>query len=81
MITLYSRTGCHLCEDAREILEEACGRLRAKGSTVELEETDIDADIRLRRLYSDDVPVVVINGREAFRYFVHADKLWKILNL
>ncbi len=79
-ITLYSRAGCHLCEDAREILEEACARLSRMGSSVVLEETDIDGDMRLRTLYTHDVPVVMIDGREAFRHFVHADKLWKILN-
>lgn len=79
-ITLYSRAGCHLCEDAREILEEGAERARRAGREVEVEEVDIDASPALRLRYAFDVPVVAIDGQEAFRHFVSADELWKRLN-
>jgi glutaredoxin len=56
--TLYTRAGCCLCNEAKRILQ-------AHGLAIE--EIDIDADPRLRALYNEHVPVVVIDGRERFR--------------
>jgi len=73
-VTLYTRAGCCLCDDAKHVLEAA--RTRAG---FEFEEIDIDADANLRRLYNDEVPVVAINGRKAFKYKVtEADLLKKL---
>ncbi len=55
---LYTRQGCHLCEDARAVLER-------HGFTVE--EQDIDAQPELCERYNLCVPVVVIDGKERFR--------------
>lgn len=55
---LYSRQGCHLCEEAAEVLAR-CG--------VSFEKVDIDAEADLARRYGECVPVVVIDGRERFR--------------
>jgi glutaredoxin len=55
---LYTRHGCHLCDDAKAILEN-------HGLTVE--SVDIDADPRLVERYGECVPVVVVNGQERFR--------------
>ncbi|MCL6507529.1 MAG: glutaredoxin family protein [Bryobacteraceae bacterium] len=63
VVTLYTRHGCGLCEKARHVLERA--RQRA---SFRLEVVDIDRDEHLRRRYGDDVPVIAINGREAFRH-------------
>ena len=73
-VTLYTRAGCCLCDDAKLVL--AAARTRAG---FEFEEIDIDADANLRRLYNDEVPVVAINGRKAFKYKVtEADLLKKL---
>ncbi len=55
---LYTRQGCHLCEDARAILAR-------HGLTVR--SIDIDTDPQLQARYTQCVPVVVIDGRERFR--------------
>jgi glutaredoxin len=55
---LYSRQGCHLCDEAAEVLAR-CG--------VSFEKVDIDAEADLARHYGECVPVVVIGGRERFR--------------
>lgn len=57
-VTLYTRAGCHLCDDAKAILERYGLRV---------ESIDIDADPQLRAKYNECVPVVVIDGRERFR--------------
>jgi len=64
-VTLYTRANCCLCETAKEHLASA--RSRAE---FELEEIDIDSDPELRALYNDQVPVVAINGKKAFKYHV-----------
>jgi len=73
-VTLYTRAGCCLCDDAKQVLEAA--RRRAG---FDLEEIDIDADAGLRNLYNDEVPVVAINGRKAFKYKLTEPELLKKL--
>lgn len=55
---LYTRAGCHLCETARAILQR---------HGLAVEEVDIDADPQLRARYTNDIPVVTIDGIERFR--------------
>ena len=73
-VTLYTRAGCCLCEDAKQVLREA--RRRAE---FDYEEVDIDADAELRRLYNDEVPVVAINRLKAFKYRVDMNEFLKKL--
>ena len=69
-VTLYHAPGCHLCESARRVLEQVREDLPFK-----LEEVDIAGDAELERLYRERIPVVAVDGDEAFTYFVHPDGL------
>jgi len=60
-VVMYTRQGCHLCEDAWQMLQEHQARYR-----LELEAVDIDADAELVRRYGERVSVVVVNGTERF---------------
>jgi glutaredoxin len=62
-VTLFTRPGCHLCEEARQ-------QILAAGCTEDytLEEVNIDSHPALKSLYGTDIPVVAINGLEAFRH-------------
>ncbi|MFY9560186.1 MAG: glutaredoxin family protein [Terriglobales bacterium] len=62
-VIVYSRKGCHLCE----IVKESLVKLHKRGG-FDWREVDVDSDADLRRLYNDQVPVVFINGRKAFKY-------------
>jgi glutaredoxin len=62
-VTLYTRAGCCLCDDAKRVLLDA--RRRA---AFDFEEIDIDRDPTLVAAYNDDIPVIAINGRKAFKY-------------
>lgn len=73
-VTLYTRAGCCLCDDAKNVLAAA-----RRHADFDLEEVDIDADSELRRLYNDEVPVIAINGRKAFKYKVSEPELLKKL--
>jgi len=69
-VELYFAQECHLCESARRVLE----RVRAD-VPFELEEIDITGDPELERRYRERIPVVLIDGEEAFTYFVYPDAL------
>ena len=58
-VTLITRAGCHLCEDA----ETALRRLAAELG-FDYEEIDVDGSAQLRDTYSDRVPVILIDGKE-----------------
>jgi glutaredoxin len=74
-VVLYGRPGCHLCDDARTVL------LRMRGEhAFTLEERDIEADESLLRAYLERIPVVTIDGVEAFELFVDEDELARRLS-
>jgi len=68
-VTLYTRPGCHLCEDAKSII----GPLLAEfGAT--LREVDIDTDARLTDEFGHDIPVVFINDRKAAKHRIDPEQ-------
>ena len=73
-VTLYTRAGCCLCDEAKRVLADA--RRRAE---FDYEEFDIDRDPELRRRYNDEVPVIAINQVKAFKYKVTRDEFLKKL--
>jgi glutaredoxin len=62
-VLVYTRKGCHLCE----IVKESIVKLARRGGFV-WREVDVDTDEQLRRQFNDEVPVVFIDGRKAFKY-------------
>jgi glutaredoxin len=73
-VVLYGRSGCCLCDDAREVLE----RVRAHHPFA-LEERDVEEDEALLRVYLERIPVVTIDGDEAFELFVDEAELTRRL--
>lgn len=64
-VTVYSRPGCHLCQDAMAALESLRGELG-----FELRERDITADEQLHRAYFERIPVIALDGEELCEHFV-----------
>jgi glutaredoxin len=64
-VTLYTRPGCHLCDEARTVLERLQRRL-----PFALEERDITADDDLHSRYLERIPVIALDGEELFDFFV-----------
>jgi glutaredoxin len=60
-LVLYGRDGCHLCDDARAVLE----RLGHP-----FEEVDIESDPELHRRYLERIPVIELDGTELYDFFV-----------
>lgn len=69
-VTLYSRPGCHLCDEARAVITRVCADL---GETYE--EVDIDADPELRERFTDEVPVTFVDGAQHDFWRVSEDRL------
>jgi glutaredoxin len=69
-VVLYTRLGCHLCEEAERVLRE---QRAAVGFDLEL--VDVDRDPELARRYGVRVPVVAVDGVERFEYEVPVDLL------
>ena len=61
-VVLFHAEGCHLCEKAREVLRAELGNA--------FEEVDIGGDDALEAAYREWLPVVEIDGKRAFVYFV-----------
>ena len=62
-VIVYSRKQCHLCDEVKEKLQRLASR-----TEFHWREIDIDSDPDLQRLYNEEVPVVFIDGRKAFKY-------------
>lgn len=60
-VTLFTRKGCHLCEQTAKVIEQA---QRESGFTLDL--VDIDGDPGTRDRYDERVPVVAVDGDEIF---------------
>jgi glutaredoxin len=69
-VTLFHAAECHLCESARRVLAQVRADL-----PFEFEDVDITDDPDLERRYRERIPVVLVDGEEAFTYFVHPDGL------
>jgi glutaredoxin len=75
-VTLYGRPGCHLCDDARAVLE----RVRAE-APFELRLIDIEQDDELFKRYLERIPVVCLDGEELFELDVDEAALRRRLSL
>ena len=78
-IEIYSRPGCHLCDEAKDVID----RVR-KRHGFELRVVNIEEDPALESVYGTEIPVVFINGTKAFKYHVDerelerkVKRLWK----
>jgi len=58
-VTFYTRDGCHLCQDARQVVARVCAELGES-----FEEVDVDATPDLQDRYGDEVPVTFVDGRQ-----------------
>lgn len=62
-ITLIGKPGCHLCDDAREVIAGVRADFAENGLDTSFEELNILEDAALARKHSENIPVVLINGR------------------
>ena len=73
-VVLYARDGCHLCDEARRVIEDT-----GRSAPFAFTEIDIETDDTLIREYGIRIPVVEIDGEERFEYEVDATELASIV--
>jgi hypothetical protein len=69
-IDIYSRPGCHLCDEAKAVIEPFRERY-----VVVLRTINVESSADLENRYGSDIPVVLVNGDEAFRHRVDRTEL------
>lgn len=70
MVTLYTRAGCHLCEEAKQQMAPLLAEFGAA-----LREVDVDSDAALRERYGNDVPVIFLGARKVAKHRVDIAQL------
>lgn len=73
-LTLYTRPGCHLCDEMKAAIARA-----GRDEPLTLEEVDISTDPALEARYGVEIPVLLVNGRKAAKYRVSDAELRRIL--
>ncbi|MBP1326259.1 glutaredoxin [Leucobacter exalbidus] len=74
-ITLIGKPGCHLCDDARAVIEQVREELAAGGQETTLVERNILEDEALARKHSEEIPVVLVGTKRHAMWRVDAAKL------
>ena len=64
-ILIYTRTPCCLCEEMKQVVQRVAQRC-----SVTVTEVDVDTSPELQERYTNEVPVLFINGRKVFKYRV-----------
>ena len=75
-LTIYSRPGCHLCDEMKEAVNRA---VRAAAAPVTVEEIDISADPDLEARYGVEIPVLLVDGKKAAKYRISEEALMRLL--
>lgn len=69
-LILYSRSDCCLCDEMKTIVRQV-----GQKTSLIVEEIDVDSSADLREKYGEEVPVLFVNGRKAFKYRLTAKQL------
>ena len=69
-VTLYTKPGCHLCDDARVVVEAVCGELGEA-----YVEVDVLSSSELLRRYGEEIPVTLVDGARHDFFRVDPDRL------
>ena len=74
LLQLYSRPGCHLCDDMKAIVARV-----AREVPLTLQEIDISTDPELEARYGPEIPVLEIEGKKAAKYRISENELRRML--
>jgi hypothetical protein len=74
-VTLITKPGCHLCEDARGVVDGVLAELAGEpGAPIALDEVNMLEDEALVEEYGEEIPVVLIDGRMHTYWHVDAER-------
>ena len=75
-LTLYSRPGCHLCDEMKTTIDRVSGSM-----ALALDVVDISGNAELEARYGLEVPVLIVDGKKAAKYRVSEQELRRILEV
>ena len=75
-LTIYTRPGCHLCQEMKVIVERV---VRDTQAQARIEEIDIANDADLEARYATEIPVLLVNGKKAAKYRISEKELTRLL--
>jgi glutaredoxin len=73
-VRIYSKPGCHLCDEARAVVAAVCAEVATT-----YDEVDISQDAELMRVYGEQIPVTFVDGRQHDYWRVDAARLRRAL--
>jgi hypothetical protein len=76
LLTLYTRAGCHLCQEMKVIVERV---IRESSTAARIQEVDIANDPDLEARYGQEIPVLLLNGKKAAKYRISETELTRML--
>jgi glutaredoxin len=76
-LTIYSRPGCHLCDEMKEVVRRVTTSARAP---IAVEEIDISTDPDLEARYGLEIPVLLVDGKKAAKYRISEPELRRIMS-
>ena len=76
-LRIYTRPGCHLCDDMKALVARVA---RALPDPIAIDEIDISSDRELEGRYGQEIPVLFVNGRKAAKYRITEHELKQILD-
>jgi glutaredoxin len=74
-IQLLGKPGCHLCEEAKGVVQSVCAELR-----LALELIDIEEHPELYERFKEEIPVLLLDGRKIFKYHIEPEALRNALS-
>jgi len=75
-LTLYSRPGCHLCDEMKALVQRVA---RTAAEPIAIDEIDISTDADLEARYGLEIPVLLIDGKKAAKFRVTEEDLTRLL--
>jgi thiol-disulfide isomerase/thioredoxin len=75
-LTIYSRPGCHLCDEMKDVVRRVAGSV---ATPITIEEIDISTDPDLEARYGLEIPVLLVDGKKAAKYRIAEGALAHIL--
>ncbi len=76
-LTIYSRPGCHLCDEMKAVVERV---VRSAAGRLTIEAIDISSDPALEARYGVEIPVLLIDGKKVAKYRIGEEALRRILS-
>ena len=75
-LTLYSKPGCHLCDDMKAVIHRVAASARVP---IALDEIDVSKDAALEARYGLDIPVLLVEGKKVAKYRIGEQELRRAL--